>query len=116
EVYRTGTRLFGKGAQIRQRKAHGALTALLKIILGLVLYAVATRLISTELRYPILIGSRFATNLALAIGIGYLAKFLPIVNAEDGIQFFWSSKEARTQSINEAAGVGVVVFIVALAF
>ena len=116
ELYSTGTLLFGKGAQIRQRKAHGALTALLKIILGLVIYAVAMRLVSTGFGHPISGVIRFTTNLALAIGIGFVAKFLPIINPQDGIQFFWSSEEAKTQSINEAAGVGVVVFIVALAF
>jgi hypothetical protein len=116
ELYSTGTLLFGKGAQIRQVKAQGALAALLKIILGLVMYALAMKFISTELRHSISGGIRFATNLALAIGIGYLAKFLPIVNPQGGIQFFWSSEKAKTQSINEAAGVGVVVFFVALAF
>lgn len=116
ELYRAGTLLFGKGAQIRQRKAQGAFMALLKIILGLAIYAVAVRLISAGLGHPISGVIRFTANLALAIGIGYMVKFLPIINLQDGIQFFWSSQEAKTQSMNEAAGVGVVVFIVALAF
>jgi hypothetical protein len=116
KVYATGTLLFGEGAQIKQRKAQGALAALLKIILGLVIYLVAMRLISRELGHQISGGIGFATNVVLAIAIGYLAKFLPIINPQSGVQFFWSSPEAKTQSINEAAGVGVVVFFVALAF
>jgi hypothetical protein len=69
------------------------------------------RLISTALGHQISGGIGFATNIVLAIAIGYLAKFVPIINPQNGIQFFWSSQEAKTQSINEAAGVGVVVFM-----
>jgi hypothetical protein len=116
KVYATGTLLFGEGAQIKQRKAQGALAALLKIILGLVIYLVAMRPISWALGHQISGVIRFAANVVLAIAIGYLAKFLPIINPQSGVQFFWSSPEAKTQSINEAAGVGVVVFLIALAF